>query len=122
MLTLNSNNPIKAELSHHGAFGGMVQARHDKGDEAVCFVTYAAVGTDFVITSFGVNPRATVKEAQLGGDAIDAVLETEAHKAGIKRLLIVHPNRDTAEVVRSYALQPFTMGMSVTKNPIAYLN
>src|SRR5579863_2753401 len=105
-----TNNPIKAVLSHHGMFGGVVQARYDTCDEPVCFVTYTPVGSDFVITSFGIHPSCTTKEAQLAGDAIDSVLEAEAHKAGIKRLLIVHPNCDTAEVVRTYTLQPFAMG------------
>src|SRR5579863_1123932 len=113
MLNVMNKNPFKTSISHQGSVGGVVTARYENCDEAVCFVAYAVVGTDFIIHSFGVNPRATVKEAQTTGDKIDAVLETEAAKLGIKRLLIVHPNCDQAEVVRSYQIQPFTIG-SVT--------
>lgn len=108
MLTLN-NNPIKAELSYHGSVGGVVQARYENCEEALCFVTFAQVGPDCVITSFGVNPHASAKEAQRAGDKIDNVLEREALKLGIKRLLIIHPGSSTAEFVRDYRPQPWTL-------------
>jgi hypothetical protein len=121
MLSFN-NSTIKAHLSHHGSFGGVVTACYDTCAEYVAFVNYAAVGSDFVITSFGVNPRVTEKEAHLAGDVINSLLEAEAHKLGIRRLLIVHPHQDTAEVIEEYKLQPFVMGFGVINQPIAYKN
>jgi hypothetical protein len=122
MLTLNTNNPITPALSHHGSHGGFAVARNEQ-DEAVCYVSYATIESDFVIVSFGVNPRVPVAEVNIGADAIDRELEAEAHKYAIKRLLIVYPNRDVAEVVRTYALQPFTMGrIGQHINPITHLN
>jgi hypothetical protein len=115
-------NKIKATLTHHGCYGGVVTVRYENNDEVVSFVSYAAVGDEFVITSFGVNPQATAKEAQASGDAIDSVLEAEAYKYGIKRLLIVQPNQNKADFVREYPIQPFTIGAGVKANPLAYLN
>jgi hypothetical protein len=121
MFDLN-NNPLKASLSHHGAWN-VVKACYETCDEPVCFVNVTAVGSDFVITSFSIHPSATAKQAQLAGDVIDAALEVEAHKAGICRLLIVLPKNDTAEVVRTYELQPFTMRpVSQNTNPSQYFN
>ncbi len=121
MLSFNTSI-IKAQLSHHGSFGGVVKACYETCAEPVSFVTYATVGSDFVITSFEVDPRVTEKEAQLAGEVINNVLEVEAHKLGIRRLLIVLPHHDTAEVIEEYKVKPFVMGLAVINQPIAYLN
>jgi len=116
------NNPIKAHLSHHGCYDGVAKACYETCAEPIAFVNYATVGTDFVITSFAVHPLVTAKEAQLAGDVINSVLEAEAHKLGIRRLLIVLPHQDTAEVIEEYKLQPSVMGLGVINQPIAYKN
>ena len=120
MLSFN-NSSIKAHLSQHGCYGGVVKACYDTCEESVAFVTYATVGSDFVITKYAVNPLVSVKEAQLAGDEINAVLKQEAFKLGIKRLLIVHPNQDTAEVIEEYKLHPAVMRFDNTQ-PITYVN
>ena len=122
MLSPFNTGPLKAHLSHHGCYGGVVAARYDTCEEPVSFIRYVTVGSDFVITSFGVNPRVNVKEAELAGEVINELLTTEAHKLGIRRLLIVHPHQDTAEVIEEYQVQPFVMGLDVINQPIAYLN
>ena len=96
------NNNIKAHPSHQGCHGGVVTARRETNDEAVSFVSYSTTGTDFVINSFGVNPQASQQEAVLAGDPINTLLKAEAHKLGIKRLLIVLPTQDTPEVIEEY--------------------
>lgn len=113
---------IKTNLTHHGSFGGDVQAYRERNGESVCFVTYVAVGCDFVITSYGVSRGTTERDARAGGDEIDHILEQEAQRLGIKRLLIVYANCDRAEVIRSYALQPFTMRRFDNPHPHQYLN
>jgi len=117
------NNPITVELSHHGCYGFNVQARFANIEEPICFVNVAVVGSDFVVMKFGVNPQVTMKEAQAAGDEIDGVLEQEAYKLGLKRLLLVHPHQNTAEFVREYRVQPHVlMGLGVINQPIAYKN
>lgn len=122
MLSTFNTGPLKAHLSHHGCYGGVVKACYETCVEPVSFVSYLTVGTDLVITSFAVHPIASAKEAQLAGDVIDAALEREAFKHGIKRLLMVLPHQDTAEVVREYKAQPFVMGFGHNTNPTAYIN
>jgi hypothetical protein len=110
MLPNFNNSKMQASITHHGSFGNVVKACYETCEEPVAFVTYATLGSDFLITSFTVHPRASVKEARASGDAIDAALEQEASKHGIKRLLIVLPDRpDKAEEVRTYAIQPLMM-------------
>jgi hypothetical protein len=121
MLSFN-NSQMRVSLTQHGCYGGVVAARYDTCEEPVSFVSYATVGSDFVITSFGVNPLVTAKEAQLAGDLIDAALELEALKHGVKQLLIVYPGKSTAEFVRDYQVKPFVMGVGVINQPIAYKN
>jgi hypothetical protein len=115
-------NDIKAHLSHHGCYGGVVTARYEHNDEAVSFVAYSTAASDFVITQFGVSPQATTKEAQLAGDLINSLLETEAHKLGIRRLLIVLPDQDTAKVIEEYKVQSFVTGLGVKANTSVYVN
>lgn len=118
----NACSNIKVNITHHGMFGGVAEAHYDNVAEAICFVSYVTVGDAFVIMSCGRSPSVTEKEAQTAGDFVDAALEQEAAKLGIKQLLIVYPDTDTAEVVRTYTPQPFTMG--VTHKPVTthYLN
>jgi hypothetical protein len=113
---------IKVKLSHHGCYGLNVEARFDHIEEPICFVNVAVVGSEFVVMKYEVNPQVTAKEAQAAGDEIDRVLEQEAFKLSIKRLLIVHPNQDTAEFVREYRVQPFVMGFGVKANTPIYVN
>ena len=120
MFTL-PNSPIKARLYLHGSNTGVVQARYKNCEGAFCYITYAVVGTDLVITQFAVHSRATTKEAQAAGDEIDVVLEKEAQMRGLRRLLLIHPD-DTVEVVREYEVQPFTIEFDDRNKPIAYLN
>jgi hypothetical protein len=114
-------NKIKTSIHHQGSFGGVVRACYETCEEPICFVTYAQVGQDFVITSFGVSSHATAKETQKAGDEIDRMLEREAGPLGVKRLLLVHPNQDTAEVVRTYEVQPWCLANSTTPSA-KYLN
>ena len=116
-----NNNPITVELSHHGCYGLNVQARFANIEEPICFVNVAVVGSDFIVMKFGVNPQVTKKEAQAAGDEVDALLEVEAQQLGIKRLLLVHPNQNTAEFVREYQVKPFVMGLGVINQPV-YVN
>jgi hypothetical protein len=118
---LINNNPIKTSLTHHGSVGGVVQARYENVLEPICWVTFVTVGSDFIITSFGLTPHASAKVAQQAGDEIDKLLERESGPLGIKRLLIVHPNQDTAEVVRSYQVQPWCLS-TITAPSAKYLN
>ena len=68
MLSTFNTGPIRASLTHHGSnFGNVVSARYGSCEEPVSFVTYATVGSDYIITSFGVHPWASQKEAQLAG-------------------------------------------------------
>lgn len=121
MLSFN-NSKMRVSLTHHGCYGGVVAARYDTCEEPVAFVAYAMVGSEFVITSFTIHPRATAKEAQLAGDLIDAALELEAMKNGVKQLLIVLPGKSTAEFVRQYQVKPFVMGFGVKANTPVYVN
>src|SRR6266446_7314240 len=117
-----NNSTIKAELSHHGCYGGVVKACYETCLEPIAFVNYATSGTDFIITKYAVHPLVTAKEAQFAGDVINTVLQAEAYKLGIRRLLIVHPHQEAAEVIEEYKVQPFVMGLGVINQPIAYKN
>jgi hypothetical protein len=117
-----NNNTITVELSHHGCYGFNVQARFANIEEPICFVNVAVVGSDFIVMKFGVNPQVTMKEAQAAGDEIDSVLEQEAFKLGLKRLLLVHPNQNTAELVREYTLQPHLLSAVPCNTKPCYLN
>lgn len=121
MLSFN-NSKMQVSLTHHGCHGGVVAARYDTCEEPVAFVAYAMVGSEFVITSFAIHRYTTAKEAQLAGDLIDAALELEALKHGVKQLLIVHPGKSTAEFVRYYQVKPFVMGCDVKANTAVYVN
>ncbi len=118
----NFNSPMQTTITHHGCYGGVVKACYETCEEPVAFVAYSQVGNDFVITSFSVHPLASKKEAEAAGNEIDAVLELEALKHGVRQLLIVPPGKNTAEFVRDYQVKPFVSAMGVTNNPIAYLN
>ena len=122
MLSQFNKGPLQTSITMHGCYGGVVKARYDTCEEPVAWVSYSQVGTDFVIASFAVHPLASVKEAQLAGDQIDALLEVEALKLGIKRLLLVHPHQDTAEEVRTYQVPPFVLGVGVTSTRHTYIN
>jgi hypothetical protein len=117
-----NNNPITVELSHHGCYGFNVTARFANIEEPICFVNVAVLGSDFVVMKYGVNPQVTIKEAQAAGEEVDSLLEQEAFKLGIKRLLIVQPHQNTAEFVRDYQVKPFVMGSGTLSKPIAYVN
>jgi hypothetical protein len=86
------------------------------------FVAYSQVGSDFVIMKFGHHPSVSEKEVQRAGDLIDAALELEALKNGVKQLLIVPSGKTTAEFVRDYKVKPFVAGLGVNTKPIAYVN
>ena len=122
MLSQFNKGPLQTSITHHGCHGGVVKACYETCEEPVSFVVYSQVGTDFVITSFAVHPLASTKEAHQAGDLINQVLEVEAHKLGIRRLLIVQPHQDIAEVIEEYKVKPFVMGLDITRNPIAYIN
>jgi hypothetical protein len=122
MLPNFNNSKMQVSLTHHGCYGGVVAARYDTVEEPVAFVSYATVGSEFVITSFAVHPYTTAKEARLAGDLIDAALELEALKHNVKQLLIVPPGKSTAEFVREYQAKPFVTRFGHNTNPIAHVN
>lgn len=121
MIPSFNNSPIKAHLTHYGSFGGVVKACYETCEEPIASVTYARVGSDFVITSYTIHPLPPTKEAIRAGNNINRALEAEAHKLGIRRLLMVLPHQDTAEVIEEYQVQPFLMGLD-NKQPNVYVN
>jgi hypothetical protein len=54
-------------------------------------VCYCPVEKCFLVSSYCVKPEATEREAQLAGDHIDAMLEREAQRAGVSKIMIVLP-------------------------------
>jgi hypothetical protein len=122
MLPNFNNSQMRVSISHNGCYGGVVAARYDTCEEPLAFVNYSQVGNDFIIISFSVHPVASVKEAQLAGDLIDAALELEAMKHNVKQLLIVSPGKSTAEFVKEYQAKPFVIGCDVKANTAVYVN
>ena len=110
MLSTFNTGPIRASLKYNGSsFGNVVKACYETCEEPVAFVTFATMGSDFVITSFAAHPMSSQKEAQIAGNEINNLLAAEAHKLGIGRLLIVLPHQDTAEVIEEYTVKPHMM-------------
>lgn len=103
-----SNTPTITKLTHHGSFGGVVEAFCDACREAVSWVNYIRSGNDFIILKFGIDPHVLIKDATCAGDLIDAALEREAMRLGVTKLFLVHRD-ETVELVRTYKPQPFTM-------------
>lgn len=118
MLSL-SETPIRASISHHASYEGAVTARYDTCLEPVCFITFAQMGDDLIITSLGLHPSLPKQEARRGGDIINEELKREAYRLGVKRLLFVRPNQDTAEVIAIY--EPQGRGSNTTR-PNMYVN
>jgi hypothetical protein len=98
-MTFN-NTPTKTKLTHHGSFGGVVEAFCDTCAEAVAFVTYSVSGIDMVITKWYVHPSLSNKEARRAGDLMERELVKEGQKLGVKQLFFIHSD-DKVELVRT---------------------
>jgi len=122
MIPTFSNSPIRTSLTIKDCNGGVVKAFFESCAEPVSFVNYSRVGNDFVITKFGYHQRLSEKEARLVGDAIDLTLEKEAIKLGIKRLLVVLLNNDTAQHVRFYNFEPSANRISYNTQSAVFIN
>jgi hypothetical protein len=75
----------------------------DAFGETICYVLYTKADNAFLVTGFANNPGATTQELYSGLDCIDLELQREAQKANVSRLLLMQPNRNECDEIRTYS-------------------
>lgn len=117
---LFDTTPTIAKITHHGCYGGVVEAFCDTCSESLVFVNFITSGNDFIITKFGTHPRLSVKDVNRAGDLIDVGLAKEAQRLGVTKLFIILSG-DRVEFVRDYKLHPSVLAMPYKSNT-QYIN
>jgi len=90
---------LKAWMRQSASFNGVdpvtfsdpsiriAQASNEQGEPLV----FCPVQTCFLLDGYAVGPEVTPEEAHRAGDLIDSMLEREAQRAGVSKLLICIP-------------------------------